>query len=102
MSKDIQKAKEHFLNAIKKGSFAGIKKGPFPVEFAVEGELPVDIEGAIAEYTEAIRLYPDYADAYYNRGLLRQQLKDQQQGAEVDIKKAEELFKLQNSTNIDN
>ncbi len=29
------------------------------------------MEGALQDYNEAIRLKPDYADAFYNRGLAR-------------------------------
>jgi tetratricopeptide (TPR) repeat protein len=36
-----------------------------------------DIQGAIADYTEAIRLHPNYAQAYNKRGILRgRNLKD--------------------------
>ena len=33
-----------------------------------------DYEGAIADYTQAIRLKPDYADAYNNRGIAKDDL----------------------------
>jgi tetratricopeptide (TPR) repeat protein len=29
------------------------------------------VDGALQDYTEAIRLKPDYADAFYNRGVAR-------------------------------
>jgi tetratricopeptide (TPR) repeat protein len=32
--------------------------------------------GAIADYTEAIRLKPDYAESYYNRGLVHRRQSD--------------------------
>ena len=35
-----------------------------------------DYYGAIADYTKAIELNPDYADAYYNRGNAKRSLKD--------------------------
>jgi len=30
-----------------------------------------DFSGAIANFTEAVRINPNYSDAYYNRGLAR-------------------------------
>ena len=44
---------------------------------------------AIADYTEAIRLNPEYAIAYYNRGVTYQR-KDEQAKAEADIARARE------------
>ena len=41
-------------------------------------------------YTEAIRLKPDYADAFNNRGLARRD-KGDLEGADEDFKKAERL-----------
>jgi tetratricopeptide (TPR) repeat protein len=38
---------------------------------ACEKYYNADYEGAIADCTEAIRLEPDFAEAYYNRGLAR-------------------------------
>jgi tetratricopeptide (TPR) repeat protein len=35
-----------------------------------------DFQGAIADYTEAIRLNPNFVEAYNNRGLARDELKD--------------------------
>jgi len=35
-----------------------------------------DYQGTIENYTEAIRLKPDYAIAYNNRGLARERLED--------------------------
>jgi tetratricopeptide (TPR) repeat protein len=46
-----------------------------------------DFRGAIADYTQAIRLKPNFAFAYINRGLCRFQLKDFQ-GAIVDYTQA--------------
>ncbi len=46
-----------------------------------------DYEGAIKDYDEAIRLQPDYADAYYNRGNAKRALGDNQ-GAIQDYQDA--------------
>jgi hypothetical protein len=35
-----------------------------------------DLDGAIEDYTERIRLKPDYADAYLGRGLARREKRD--------------------------
>jgi tetratricopeptide (TPR) repeat protein len=35
-----------------------------------------DTKGAIADYTKAIELNPQYADAYYNRGNTKSKLGD--------------------------
>lgn len=49
-----------------------------------------DIEGAIADFTEAIRLEPNYSLAYYNRGRAYSEL-DQKQEAIDDYTKALEV-----------
>ena len=54
--------------------------------FLIMGES----DDAIADYTEAIRLNPEYADAYYYRSLAYQQ-KGNQSKAEADFAKAKEL-----------
>jgi len=46
-----------------------------------------DFQGAIADYTQAIRIDPNYADAYYNRGKAKSELKDYQ-GAIADYTQA--------------
>ena len=49
-----------------------------------------DYYGAISDYTKAIELQPDYADAYVNRGVAKRKLKDDY-GAISDYTKALEL-----------
>ena len=49
-----------------------------------------DDSGAVADYTSAIRLMPDYVDAYNNRGLSKFALGDNKSAAE-DYCKAIEL-----------
>jgi len=46
-----------------------------------------EYDNAIADYTEAIRLDPNYADAFYRRGIARQS-KGDRAGGEADIKAA--------------
>ena len=45
---------------------------------------------ALEDYTRAIELYPYFAEAYYNRGLVQIYLKDTRKGC-LDISKAGEL-----------
>ncbi len=49
-----------------------------------------DYEGAIADYTQAIRLKPDYVEAYNRRGLVRSYLEDYE-GAIADYTQVIEL-----------
>ena len=46
-----------------------------------------DYQGAVAAYTQAIELNPNYAEAYYNRGFTRAKLGDKQ-GALADYNEA--------------
>jgi tetratricopeptide (TPR) repeat protein len=49
-----------------------------------------DRDGAIADYTHAIELKPDYARAYYNRAVLKKE-KGDATGAAADFKRAHQL-----------
>jgi tetratricopeptide (TPR) repeat protein len=53
-----------------------------------------DNQGAIADYNEAIRLNPHYADAYYNRGIVWAILGDQER-AIADLLKSADLSQAQ-------
>jgi tetratricopeptide (TPR) repeat protein len=46
-----------------------------------------DIQGALADYSSAIQLDPNYANAYYNRGLLKYYKLKDTQGALADYNK---------------
>jgi serine/threonine protein kinase len=50
-----------------------------------------DISGALADYSKAIELDPEYADAYYQRGWLKEDKLDNIPGALADYSKAIEL-----------
>ena len=54
-------------------------------------------QGLIADYDQALRLNPDYAHAYYNRGIAKSGLGDKQ-GAISDYKKVAKLFQQQGNT----
>jgi tetratricopeptide (TPR) repeat protein len=54
-------------------------------------------EAMIAKYTEAIKLKPDYAAAYIDRGFARRDLGDPK-GAIADYQKAADLYKQQGNT----
>ena len=54
---------------------------------------------AIVDYDEAIRLKPDYAGAYYNRGNAKKEL-GQIQEAILDLKTALELAEQIGNTNL--
>ena len=49
-----------------------------------------DLDGALADYTKAIALKPDFAEAYFNRSHLKQAQGDLN-GARNDFNKAVEL-----------
>jgi tetratricopeptide (TPR) repeat protein len=50
-----------------------------------------DVLGEIEDYNRALRLDPDFADAYLNRGLARLRLGNRRE-ALVDFRKAAALF----------
>ena len=45
---------------------------------------------AVAEYTEALRLYPEFQEAYYNRALIHIYIQEREKGC-IDLSKAGEL-----------
>jgi tetratricopeptide (TPR) repeat protein len=49
-----------------------------------------DYEGAIDDYTQVIRISPEFASAYYERANVRRELGDHQ-GAGVDFQRASDL-----------
>ncbi|AKG22130.1 tetratricopeptide repeat-containing S1 family peptidase [Calothrix sp. 336/3] len=51
-----------------------------------------NFSGAIADYTQAIRLNPNYAEAYYQRGRVRKNGLNETANAAKDLRKAGELF----------
>lgn len=51
-------------------------------------------EAAITDYTKCLELNPNFADAYYNRGVTQFKIGNQTE-AFTDLHKAAELFKVQ-------
>ena len=56
-----------------------------------------DFKGALHDFTEAIRQEPEYAEAYYNRGLIHDYFSDTAAATE-DLLVAKELFEKQGDT----
>ncbi|MEB3161220.1 MAG: tetratricopeptide repeat protein, partial [Synechocystis sp.] len=54
---------------------------------------------AIADYDQSIKLNPQFADAYFNRGLTYYRLGEDQK-AIADLKKAAELFSTQGKPDL--
>ena len=54
--------------------------------YCLSGDLPESIN----RYNKAVELFPLFADAYYNRGLVLIYLKDKEKGC-IDLSKAGEL-----------
>jgi tetratricopeptide (TPR) repeat protein len=55
-----------------------------------------DNQEAIADYNQAIKLKPDFAHAYYSRGLSYKNLNDNQ-NAINDFRQAAKLYKYENN-----
>jgi tetratricopeptide (TPR) repeat protein len=53
-----------------------------------------EFQGAIADYSEALRINPNYGAAYQNRGVARRDSGDKP-GAIQDFQKAADLFQQQ-------
>ena len=55
----------------------------------------------LKDYNEAIRLKPNYAEAYYNRGLIKKEGSEKQE-ALADFRKASEIHQQQGNTEFYN
>ena len=66
------------------------QKSEYYFNTGVEKAKLQDYRGAIQDYTKAIELDPEYADAYNNRGIARLLLEDKDGGC-LDLSKAGEL-----------
>jgi V8-like Glu-specific endopeptidase len=67
-----------------------IATAPNADDFLIKGNEKAsnkDYRGALADYNQAIKLDPNYADAYYGRGIVRSKLGDKQ-GAITDYTQA--------------
>ena len=64
-----------------------------------EGCVAGQQEDAIADYDEAIRLKPDFAEAYYNRGFAKAAL-GRNDGTREDLETALELAQNANDTDL--
>jgi tetratricopeptide (TPR) repeat protein len=63
----------------------------------LEKQRKGDFQGAIGDYNQVIKLNPDFALAYVNRGFARSDLGDKQ-GAIEDLQKAIALYRQQGNT----
>jgi tetratricopeptide (TPR) repeat protein len=63
----------------------------FYCQRAVTQEHSGNKQGAVQDYTEAIRIEPSHASAYYTRGVLRSEL-GEKKGAVDDLRKAAMLY----------
>ncbi|MFB2768251.1 tetratricopeptide repeat-containing serine protease family protein [Pelatocladus sp. BLCC-F211] len=71
-----------------------VATGPKADDFFIQAKQKdrnQDYKGAIADYTQAIRLNPKYAQAYYQRGIVQLNLYDRENAAK-DLQTATKLF----------
>jgi tetratricopeptide (TPR) repeat protein len=57
-----------------------------------------NFKGAIADYTKAIEINPNYGEAYYNRGLSRLALGQKNKSTLEDFQKAAKIYQEQGKT----
>lgn len=76
---------------------------PIADEFFTQGELKLvedlDYQGAIADFTQSLRRYPDNAEAYYSRGLAHYHLGEIQE-AIADLQQAAKLCQQQGKADL--